>query len=439
MTTQNITSAAFLRPPGKVERILVVVMLFTYSFSLPNEWFIVLSDAEATGGPLVQATFLGFFGIAVLGINGNWHVAAHAAAREPLIPALLGFAALSTLWSSEIGLTFTTVAVLGITYVVGIYIVLRFSIEEFLFLLGLALAAGIFVNFVMIFVFPSSGLQNTGASFEAAINDAWSGVFRSRNTLARFAVLSFVTFSMNARLRRSFFIWPALAVRAVIQVIGTGSATSLGALLAVIGLSVVLLGFRGRKNLYGATAIAMFTIFSAVTTVAALNVEAATALVGRDSTFTGRLPLWQASINYGIVERPWLGHGWGAFWAANNSFQVQIRSNFNVPHAHNAFVDTWLFLGPVGSALLVAIYARGLFWAARNIRRNPTITGLFPAIAISLSVLYSLSESGFVNRSSAFILLVVASTIAAQNKGVQQPFIGRKPEDINPTKEQVLV
>lgn len=423
MTIQPAHQSAFLKRPGWIERGLVVLMVVIFSFSLPTEWFLIGADAVTTGGILVQLTFLGFFGIAILGMNGNWHVAIAALSREPLLPALVGLAMLSTLWSADPVGTLTTTITIVITLAVSVYLLMRFSIEEIIYLFALALAFGVILNYAMVFVFPASGLQ----SDRTGIDGAWSGVFRSRNNLGRIAVVSVVIFIMTARLRRSFFVWPAFVLLAIGLVIGTQSATALGVLLASFTLLTVFLGFRGRKHLYGATAVALGTVFGVTLGAAAINLSGLTALVGRDATFTGRLPIWQASFAHAIPDRPWLGYGWNAFWQnGSTDFPVQLRiEGFNVPHAHNAFVDAWLYAGPIATAILVALYVRGLFWAARNIRRDPTITGMFPAMMISLSVLFSLSETGFVGRSSGFILLSIGLMTAAQNKGVQVPFLQR--------------
>ena len=427
---------AFLRRPSFVERAAVVVIIFIYSYSLPMEWFAgaTRGGEAADGGVITQLTFVTFLGVAVLGLNGNWRIALAAAAREPLLPTLLALALASTFWSNLPGFTLTTVTVLCFTYVIGIYLVVRFTLEEIVFLAGVAFALGIILNFVFIF-----GISDAGVTVTAGDEFAkWTGVFRSKNSLGRINVISALVFAMNARVRRSWFFWPAFIIMAIIQVFGSASATSYAALVGIAILAFGFMGFRARKTLYGATAVLMATVFTTITVAAAVNLGGATALVGRDASFTGRLPLWQNSIRYGILERFWFGHGWGAFWTSGGAdFEVLLRTNFNAPHAHNAFVDAWIQAGPLAAILLVLIYVRGLFWAARNIRADPSFTGMFPALVISLAVIFSLTESGYVNRTSLFILLIVGLTTAAGNKGVQRPYRERIKAKV--ARESVLV
>ncbi len=405
-------------------------MLFVFAFSLPTEWFVRVNQSSAGtvegGSPLTTLVFLSFLVVAILGFNGNWFVALQVAKQEPLIGVLVGMATLSTLWSVLLIETFSAAIVLIITYVVGIYLTTRFRVEEVLYLAGLALAVGLFANFAFIFVFQEFGLDSINVGTDGG--SKWSGVFVTKNELGRIASLSVVVFGFVARMRRSFFLWPFLGLLALVQVVASDSATSLGATFGLIALGAVFLGFRGRKTLYGATGVAMVSVFSTLTVLAATNLVVATGLLGKNSSFTGRLPLWQDSFTYGIANHPWLGHGWLAFWGNDRvSFEVAIRANFSVPHAHNAFIDAWLYLGPIGAILLLAIFVRGLIWGARNIRATPTAVGLAPIILISYSLIFSLTEAGVVRRDISFVLFIVACSTAAKNKGVRRPFAAEEP------------
>ncbi len=426
ITVDNIINPpaveSFVRGPGVSERVFAVLMVFVYAFSLPNEWFVRVGNASAgtvqSGSPIVTLVFLAFFGIVILAMTNNWHVVLAAAGREPLLPAFLALIVLSTLWSANIIETFTSAVVLCITFAVGIYFSIRFRLEETLWLSGIALAAGVVINFVFIFVFQQFGLDTINVGTDGG--SKWSGIFVTKNELGRVGALSFLIFCFLARVRRSAFVWPMWALLAGIQVVGSDSATSLGATFGLIALSVVFLGFRGRKTLYGATAIAITTVMSTLTLLAATNLAVATGLLGKDSNFTGRLPLWIDSMTIGVAERPWLGYGWLAYWGEDESFPVRVLQNFEVPHAHNAFIDAWLFAGPLAAILLLAIYGRALVWGARNIRAIPGAVGLAPVMLTSYCFIFSLTESGVVRRDLSFILFIVSCITVAKNKGVRQ-------------------
>ena len=334
------------------------------------------------------------------------------------------------LWSVNIVETLTSTVVLTITLTVALYLAVRFRIDEVLFMAGLALAAGLVVNYIFIFVFQQFGLDTINVGTDGG--SKWSGVFVTKNELGRIASLSALIFAFNARIRRSFTFWPILTLLALVQVIASDSATSLGATGGIIALLVVFLGFRGRKTLYGATAVAMTTIFSMLVLLAATNLAVATGLLGKNSNFTGRLPLWINSWKYGVTERPWTGYGWLAYWAENESFNVRVRSNFAVPHAHNAFLDAWLYVGPIGAIVLLAIFLRGFVWGARNIRAVPTAVGLVPILLISYGFIFSLTEAGVVRRDISFVMFVFAIVTAAKQKGARQPWDGYRTRETLP-------
>lgn len=418
------STTTFLARPGWLERLGVTVAIFVFSFSLPTDWFQQATsspDAESSGGVLTQVVFLSFLAIALIGINGNWPIAISAMNREPLLAMLIGLAALSAFWSTSFGGTFQDVVVLTITLIVAIHLVVRFEIEEILLYTGIALLFGMIANYLFIFAFQDVGLDTINVGTDGGAK--WSGVYSTKNELGRIAALSALVFGFLVRLRRSVFVWPICVVLALIQVIASDSATSLGASGGLVALTLVFLGFRGRKTLYGATAVALATVFSLLTLLAATSLANVTGLVGKDATFTGRLPLWVSSFRLGIAERPWFGYGWLGFWGDDSAFAVKLDTNFNTPHAHNAFIDAWLYMGPTGAVLLAAIYVRSLVWGARTVRADPTPAGLFPILMVSYGLIFSLTEAGVVRRDISFVLFVIAVLAAARQKGVRQPFV----------------
>ena len=434
LTMQSLESSPaasrFVSRPGFIERILAGLMLFVYSFSLPTDWFVVVSSRSARviqgGSPLTTLAFLSFFGIAILAIMGNWHLLRVALAREPLLGVIVGLIGLSTFWSENSVETATTTIVLIITLTIGLYFTIRFRLEEIIFIAGVALAVGLVLNYLFVFALPQFGLDRINVGSDGL--PKWSGVFLTKNELGRIAALSLFVFGFNARLRRSFAIWPLLTLLALVQVAVSNSATALGTTGGLFALLAVFLGFRGRKTLYGATAVSMVTIFSTLTLLAATDLATATGLVGRGATFTGRIPLWSDSWNYGITERLWTGYGWLAYWAEPASFEVRLRANFETPHAHNAFIDAWLYAGPIASLVLLAIFIRGLVWGARNIRTVPGAEGLIPIMLISYGFIFSLTEAGVVRRDISFVLFVIAIVTAAKNKGARVPWNSPKVE-----------
>lgn len=420
---------SFLSRPRSLERMLLALTLFVYAWGTPLEWF---GGISGDSSPLTQALFLLFFLHTVIALNGNWHVVLAGAKREPLIPAFIALAILSSLWSTDPTSTFQDSVVLAITYITAMHLVVRFSLEEAIQLFAIVLGVGAVVNLGFQFVFEG-GLGSL--SLRPSPNSDVTGITTSRNTLGRAGALGYVVCLVYARIVRSWILWPALAALNVLLVVATNSATALGAVGGISLLGLVFLGFRGRKTLYGATIVAMTVVFATLTVLTATNLARVTGILGRDSNFTGRLPIWQDSFTFGISERPFLGFGAGGFWQDGVvDFEVQLRSNnFNILHGHNAWVDALLEVGPFGALLLTAIFARALLWSTRHIRAVPTAAGLFPALIVSMGVIYSTSEAGFITRTIQFIMFIVGISAAARFKGEKRAFVPKAERSTQPT------
>ena len=83
------------------------------------------------------------------------------------------------------------------------------------------------------------------------------------------------------------------------------------------------------------------------------------ALVGRDSSLTGRLPLWQEVFKE-IAKRPLLGYGYSGFWVAESK-EVQylwLKVGWPAPSAHDGYLDIVLQIGLIGLVLYIAMWTR---------------------------------------------------------------------------------
>jgi hypothetical protein len=82
------------------------------------------------------------------------------------------------------------------------------------------------------------------------------------------------------------------------------------------------------------------------------------------TTLSGRLPLWQHLLGR-AAERPWLGHGFGAFWSPERFSEVFAATKWYAVVAHNGFLDEVLATGFVGLFFLMSFWAYGMYLAFR--------------------------------------------------------------------------
>lgn len=104
-------------------------------------------------------------------------------------------------------------------------------------------------------------------------------------------------------------------------------------------------------------------------------ISSATSTVGKDSTFTGRTPIW-ALVKAHIQQHPLIGTGYGAFWVGpfdtSPSYEFVRRLYFYPGEAHNGYLDIINDLGYVGLLLLAGFVVRYLVLSFRVLRIDRT-------------------------------------------------------------------
>src|SRR5207245_3205821 len=129
-------------------------------------------------------------------------------------------------------------------------------------------------------------------------------------------------------------------------------------------------------------------------------------MLGKDSTLSGRVDLWMILPSY-IAQRPWFGHGFGAFWVQDsvNVFQIWSTVGWEPPHAHNGWLDVLLDLGIAGLTLIVVqmglITINGIRAVVAG--RHPDAQYVF--VVTALILIHNLAESSLVRPGVNWVLL----------------------------------
>lgn len=408
-----------LTRPGAAERIYVVLTMFLLAYALPNEWFTEATPAfldpnaaaatNESQGPLPTIIFGGLFGFGLLQLLPNAHIIANLIRRERLLPLFVGLALVSTLWASDPSIVGRRSLAFALTTTFGFYLVMRFDLGEIVRYAGVALAIGTVLNVIWINALPTYGVTPELAAFGDDVG-AWKGVFPQKNSLGVYSVLAVFTFLILARSHRRYrsFYYPLAAVN-VWLVVGADSKTSLVSSAGLAVMLLVYLAFRSRKTLFGAVAISMTSVTIASTLIVTLQLRQIAELLGRDVTLTGRTALWESVISE-IAHRPWFGVGWSGYWNGwfSPSHEVLIEHSWLPPHAHNAMLDYALQLGIFGAAVFLALFVRSVIRATRHIQAHRGPLGLWPLGFLSFTLMFSVTESGFIGRTLPWVLLVVA-------------------------------
>ncbi len=337
------------------------------------------------------------------------------AARGLPVLVLVVLAIGSTLWSTEPDLTLRRGIGLLAPTVFGIVLAQRFTTDELMQLVAWALGIGALMSTIVALGMPDFGISTI------EYGSAWQGVYGSKNGLGKamsLAVVLFVLLAMNAPERR-WMIWLAVGLCATLVILSR-SASGLVVAGGVVALIPLFRSLRLRTTaIVGVWVMAILVGAILLTTVIA-NAEPVFAALGRDVTLTGRTDLW-LTVVANIAERPWLGHGYNAFWLGWGGASASVFSSvgWEPPHSHNGLLDLWLDLGLVGVVTFLVGFGLAARDAFRCARITRTIAGVWPLAFLSFMVLANSSESHILRQHNYLWILYVAvlcSDLLAQGR-----------------------
>jgi O-antigen ligase len=232
-------------------------------------------------------------------------------------------------------------------------------------------------------------------------DEMWTGVTGQKNQLGRLCMITafFLLWELYRRWREHSRVGVdryqtradvAVLLMALYLLKGSDSHTSM-VTLAVGVVSYLSLRLLCRLKLAvpqaGLLAVVIFLIVfgTATSFVGGANVGSFTASLGRDSTLTGRTEVW-ADVLPAREQQPVLGYGLGSFWTDAR------RKSYDIPTAHNGYLDILLELGEVG----LAVYAVLLLSFARRLHRALPHDYEWSSLAICfllMGLVYNISES----------------------------------------------
>jgi O-antigen ligase len=231
------------------------------------------------------------------------------------------------------------------------------SLKRFGDLTAAVVAAVLALSYAGLLIVPDLAIHQPTDIVEPLLAGNWRGVFNHKN-IAGPMMVNFIFIGLYVAKARSVVLgWSIVAASAVFLVFCEAkSATAL--LPIVLILSWVVL--RVRSTLLCAALVFLPTILLNVSTIGSLYFDAIRSVneaILPDPSFTGRNDIWQFAVD-NIRNRPWLGHGFGAFWETPQSVFQSLRDGSQASyasHAHNAFLDLVITVGIPGLVL-------GLLW-----------------------------------------------------------------------------
>jgi O-antigen ligase len=304
--------------------------------------------------------------------------------------------------------------------IAGGYVGLRYSLKEIFDLLSVFGVYILLISTIFVLLIPDIGIMNY-----YIIQGAWKGVFWHKNHMGLFATFINILFLMNiitaweAR-TKNIRLWILLYLFSLVFLYQSDSVAAYMAtilLYALIFLGWVFLRFRERIQRRHYLSLGLLGLI-AVTLLFA-NLDRVFGLFNRNTTLTGRIPMWTFLFNEYIEKRPLTGYGFNAFWyIPAHQVATQLAAGYPDPIiiADNGFIDILVNTGYVGLTLFLVFYM-GLWWRSLEYAwKARNLYELLPFVVMAYTLIANISWS-LIFENEGFFMLVMMAVLFGMSRG----------------------
>ena len=331
-------------------------------------------------------------------------------------------AVLSILWSVQRISTFYHILILLFSTILAASLGVYFSSDRWLTLLAGAGAIIVITRLILWISFPQAIIMGPPHA------GSWRGIYWHKNFTGSLMALwnaVFLLYGIRAfrELRWQAGVSALLYLLSLVFIFLSLSAAGIAIWLGLNLAIIIFLIWSKIKNTLkkqhyiwlGYTAIVLIILV-------ATNLDFILGLFNRETNLTGRLPLWNYLIEKAVIQRPFLGHGFGAIWDIQEfrrQATLSLGWSFVITNGHNGFMDILLGLGILGLALAVSLLTLALHRTGKYFVPDSTVANMLPLVIVVYFLLSNLSISFFLGiESFHWVLLITAlfiSTSAANH------------------------
>jgi O-antigen ligase len=183
------------------------------------------------------------------------------------------------------------------------------------------------------------------------------------------------------------------------------SATSLACTL--IGITVVvILGFSWVNKKYLGVSLTATILFVGIIESTFGVYDSVIVALGRDPTLTDRTKVWQDVL--GMTTDPVFGAGFESFWLGERLERLWAKWAWHPNQAHNGYIETYINLGGVGVALLVAVAIATFKKGQRSLIKDSEYGRLRLAFWVVI-LIYNFTEAAFKGVSLVWLVWHIIS------------------------------
>jgi exopolysaccharide production protein ExoQ len=144
--------------------------------------------------------------------------------------------------------------------------------------------------------------------------------------------------------------------------------------------------------------------------------ETAVTSVGKDMTFTGRVPLWGTLFRLGAKTHPFLGYGFGSFFVSEKSSLLPADLDWAYT-AHCGYLRLFMELGIVGT-IIFCLFLGHLAISIFTLK-NPGYKAVSALQALLVYALcYNIVSDSFLDVRISFLILIMLSFYSAATRAI---------------------
>ena len=314
---------------------------------------------------------------------------------------IIGLVIFSVSWSSVPADSFRKAVAFTGSCGFALYLGSRYTFDEQLEIMGWTFGIALFCSFLFAFLIPAYGIMPSGD---------WRGIYPHKNGLGQNMFVSFLAFyflSLSGKKYQLFF--KICTILSIVLVLLSQSATSLISVIFIYATAQGLkqVSFKSKKTVLGILILLM--AIALILFLVTINLNTILNLYDRDITLTGRTPLWSDLWGY-IQQKPWTGYGYGSFFSGSHRETDIIWKvhNWVPPHAHNGFIQIWLYIGIFGLIVFSIGYFSCIFDSLFKYLVSKELRMLWIFLLLLYSIFFNLTEVSFLSQGFLWILSLAA-------------------------------
>jgi O-antigen ligase len=250
----------------------------------------------------------------------------------------------------------------------------------------------------------------------------WVGVAGHKNSLGELCAYTGIVLVWRCLKR-----WPKVdgfdaLLLAIAGYLLVGSRCSTASIVLLVGLVLLMVQSRMKGNIRKFNRVVIITLLSVLIlqglAIVFFNSSLAPMLfsaAGRDTSFTGRVPLWLELINIGLT-RPLWGFGYTSFWLDREAVtELYEKLRWTPTTTHNGYLEIFMNLGLVGLLSLMLLLKRTYKNIMMTYEEDPDF-GRLKVVIFTMIVLHNFTESTLGMPNALLWLLLLFSAIVVRTK-----------------------